>query len=48
MVIQGKYPWAVKSNGVPGSDGFEFVVAVEMHVTRFQPGDRAITALTLN
>jgi len=45
MIIQGKYPWAVKSDGVPGSDGSEFVVAVGMHVTRFQPGDKVITAL---
>jgi NADPH:quinone reductase-like Zn-dependent oxidoreductase len=41
----GKYPWPVKANVVPGSDGAGTVLAVGRHVTRFQPGDKVITML---
>ncbi|KAL7620414.1 hypothetical protein AAE478_009409 [Parahypoxylon ruwenzoriense] len=45
VVAQGKYPWAVKPGVVPGSDGAGTVLAVGKDVTRFQPGDKVITAL---
>lgn len=45
MIPQGTYPWTVKPNVVPGSDGAGTVIAIGKHVTRFQPGDKVITML---
>jgi NADPH:quinone reductase-like Zn-dependent oxidoreductase len=45
LIAQGKYPWSVKPNLVPGSDGAGTVLAIGKRVTRFQPGDRVITTL---
>ncbi|TDZ73308.1 Zinc-type alcohol dehydrogenase-like protein [Colletotrichum trifolii] len=46
MVIpQGKYPWHVKPNVVPGSDGAGIVLATGKNVTRFKPGDKVVTTL---
>ncbi|KAL2867560.1 zinc-dependent alcohol dehydrogenase family protein [Aspergillus lucknowensis] len=45
LIAQGKYPWPVKPNVVPGSDGAGTVLAAGKHVTRFQPGDKVITTL---
>lgn len=45
MIPQGTYPWTVKPNVVPGSDGAGTVIAVGKHVTRFKPGDKVITML---
>ncbi|EED23997.1 alcohol dehydrogenase, putative [Talaromyces stipitatus ATCC 10500] len=44
-IAQGKYPWSVKPNVIPGSDGAGTVLATGKHVTRFQPGDKVITML---
>lgn len=45
LVTQGKYPWSVKPNVVPGSDGAGTVLAVGRNVTRFEPGDKVVTML---
>jgi NADPH:quinone reductase-like Zn-dependent oxidoreductase len=45
MIPQGTYPWTVKPNVVPGSDGAGTVISIGKHVTRFQPGDKVITML---
>jgi NADPH:quinone reductase-like Zn-dependent oxidoreductase len=45
LVIQGTYPWKVKPNVVPGSDGAGIVLKIGKNVTRFQPGDQVITML---
>ncbi|RAO72417.1 uncharacterized protein BHQ10_008429 [Talaromyces amestolkiae] len=45
MIAQGKYPWSIKPDLIPGSDGAGTVLAIGKHVTRFQPGDRVITTL---
>ncbi|KAK1690064.1 zinc-binding dehydrogenase [Colletotrichum godetiae] len=44
-IVEGRYPWDVKPDVVPGSDGAGTVVAVGKHVTRFKTGDRVLTAL---
>ncbi|KAK1989117.1 zinc-binding dehydrogenase [Colletotrichum cereale] len=46
VIPQGKYPWDVKSNVVPGSDGAGTVLAVGKDVTRFKPGDKVVTVLS--
>ncbi|KAF5007034.1 hypothetical protein F66182_15772, partial [Fusarium sp. NRRL 66182] len=46
LIAQGKYPWSIKPDLIPGSDGAGSVLAIGKHVTRFQPGDRVI--MTLN
>ncbi|KAK1948672.1 zinc-binding dehydrogenase [Colletotrichum sublineola] len=46
VISHGKYPWDVKSNVVPGSDGAGTVLAVGKDVTRFKPGDKIITVLS--
>ncbi|KAK2011695.1 zinc-binding dehydrogenase [Colletotrichum eremochloae] len=46
VIPHGKYPWDVKSNVVPGSDGAGTVLAVGKDVTRFKPGDKVITVLS--
>ncbi|KAK1597104.1 zinc-binding dehydrogenase [Colletotrichum navitas] len=46
VIPSGKYPWDVKSNVVPGSDGAGTVLAVGKDVTRFKPGDKVITVLS--
>jgi NADPH:quinone reductase-like Zn-dependent oxidoreductase len=38
IIPKGKYPFPMKDNIVPGSDGSGTVEAVGKHVTRFQPG----------
>ncbi|KAM5341771.1 hypothetical protein ACJ41O_014802 [Fusarium nematophilum] len=45
VVPRGEYPWEVKPDVVPGSDGAGTVLAVGRHVTRFKPGDQVITML---
>ncbi|TQN63794.1 Zinc-type alcohol dehydrogenase-like protein, partial [Colletotrichum shisoi] len=45
-IPRGEYPWDVKPNVVPGSDGAGTVLAVGKHVTRFKPGDKVITILS--
>lgn len=45
LIAQGKYPWSVKPNVVPGSDGAGTVLAVGKNVTRFKPGDKVVTML---
>jgi NADPH:quinone reductase-like Zn-dependent oxidoreductase len=45
LVPEGKYPWAVKPNVVPGSDGAGIVLAIGKHVTRFKPGDKVVTII---
>ena len=37
LIPEGKYPWAVKPNVVPGSDGAGTVLAIGKDVTRFKP-----------
>ncbi|KAK2034128.1 zinc-binding dehydrogenase [Colletotrichum zoysiae] len=46
VIPHGKYPWDVKPNVVPGSDGAGTVLAVGKDVTRFKPGDKIITVLS--
>lgn len=40
---KGKYPFPIKDNVVPGSDGAGTVEAVGDRVTRFKPGDKVLT-----
>ncbi|KAF2739002.1 hypothetical protein EJ04DRAFT_583419 [Polyplosphaeria fusca] len=42
-IPKGKYPFPVKENVVPGSDGAGTVEAVGSRVTRFKPGDKVVT-----
>ncbi|KAK2039132.1 zinc-binding dehydrogenase [Colletotrichum somersetense] len=46
VIPHGKYPWDVKPNVVPGSDGADTALAVGKDVTRFKPGDKIITVLS--
>ncbi|CZR42832.1 uncharacterized protein FPRO_10135 [Fusarium proliferatum ET1] len=43
MIAQGTYPFDVKPNIIPGSDGAGEVVAVGKKVTRFQEGSKVMT-----
>ncbi|KPM36918.1 hypothetical protein AK830_g9657 [Neonectria ditissima] len=45
VIPRGEYPWGLKSNVVPGSDGAGTVLAVGKHVTRFRPGDKVVTII---
>ena len=45
MIPAGTYPFALKSNVIPGSDGAGNVLAIGKHITRFKPGDKVITKL---
>jgi len=45
MVTKGEYPWEVKHDVVPASDGAGTVLAVGEQVTRFRPGDKVVTML---
>ncbi|OHE90383.1 zinc-binding dehydrogenase [Colletotrichum orchidophilum] len=45
-IIEGRYPWDVKPDVVPGSDGAGTVLAVGKHVTRFKQGDKVLTTLS--
>ncbi|KAL1633792.1 hypothetical protein SLS56_002671 [Neofusicoccum ribis] len=43
IIPRGMYPFALKDNVVPASDGAGEVVAVGSRVTRFAPGDKVAT-----
>ncbi|PIG83540.1 hypothetical protein AARAC_009328 [Aspergillus arachidicola] len=43
IIPRGLYPFPVKENIVPASDGAGEVVAIGPHVTRFKPGDKVVT-----
>ena len=45
MVMQGTYPWPVRPDVIPVSDGVGEVVAVGEGVTRAKPGDRVAGAV---
>jgi NADPH:quinone reductase-like Zn-dependent oxidoreductase len=42
-ILQGNYPWAVKENVVPVSDGAGTVIAVGEEVSEFEVGDKVCT-----
>jgi NADPH:quinone reductase-like Zn-dependent oxidoreductase len=42
-IPQGKYPFAITDNVIPGSDGAGTVLAVGKDVLRFKPGDKVVT-----
>ncbi|KAI3318814.1 putative alcohol dehydrogenase [Xylariaceae sp. AK1471] len=45
LISQGQFPFGQNDNIIPGSDGAGTVLAVGPRVTRFKPGDKAITLL---
>jgi NADPH:quinone reductase-like Zn-dependent oxidoreductase len=45
MIPLGQYPFALRPDVVPGSDGAGTVLATGKHVTRFRPGDKVITTI---
>ncbi|KAH7136766.1 putative alcohol dehydrogenase [Dactylonectria estremocensis] len=45
VISYGNYPWSLKPNVIPGSDGAGTVLAIGKNVTRFQPGDDVVTII---
>lgn len=45
MVMQGTYPWPIRPDVIPASDGAGEVVSVGPGVTRTQPGERVMGAV---
>ncbi|KAK5954795.1 hypothetical protein OHC33_004521 [Knufia fluminis] len=45
IIPAGTYPWPVKPNVIPGSDGAGTVLAIGSRVTRFAPGDKVVTII---
>ncbi|KAI1361805.1 putative alcohol dehydrogenase [Xylaria arbuscula] len=43
LISKGQYPWGVRENIIPGSDGAGTVLAVGKHTRRFVPGDKVVT-----
>lgn len=43
IIPRGEYPFLVRPNVIPGSDGAGTVIAIGKHVNRFQPGDNVVT-----
>lgn len=43
IIPKGRYPFPMKDNVIPGSDGAGTVESVGKHVTRFKPGDKVVT-----
>lgn len=45
LIARGTYPFALKPNVVPGSDGAGTVLSTGKNVTRFHPGDHVVTII---
>ena len=43
QILQGEFPFPLRPNVIPGSDGAGIVVEIGKDVTRFKPGDKVLT-----